>query len=124
MKITYALVFLGLIISCSSETALDQLTTEVVGNVSNIAVLTELSDTEYPDNPDVMVRHDKYVSSVMESIEFIESGDKFDLVIYPTNEGDDIVRMNGIAMMEFMPTIPHCAKDDEYMSLISIVNHP
>jgi hypothetical protein len=122
MKIAYALVFLGLIMSCSSETPPDQLKPEVVDVVSHTAVLSELSDAEYPDNPDVMVRHEKYVSSVMESIEFVENGDKFDLLIYPTNDGDDTVRMNGIAMMEFMPTIPHCAKDDEYMSLISVVN--
>jgi len=121
MKLLFTIAFLGLVISCSNEPASDQ-QVEAQKEPSNMATLTELSDAEYPDNPDVLVRHKKYTSSVMESIEFVENGSKYDLVIYPTQEGDDTVRMNGIALMEFMPTIPNCAKGDKYMSLISVVN--
>ena len=87
-----------------------------------IAQLTELSDFDYPDNPDVMVRHKKYTTSVMESIQFIEGINSFDLVIHPTNKDDDTVFLNAIHLMEFMPTVPEYAKDNSYMSLISIVN--
>lgn len=128
MKIFYAVAFLGLIVSCSGEATFDKSGSEVNSEsevnkeVSNLATLTELSDADYPDNPDVIVRHEKYTTSVMNAIEFVENGSKFDLIVYPTNDADDTVKLNGIALMEFMPTIPHCAKGDSYMSLISVVN--
>ncbi|MDG1147903.1 MAG: hypothetical protein P8N52_06310 [Crocinitomicaceae bacterium] len=86
------------------------------------AGLTELSDEEYPDNPDISVRHPKYIETTMDSIEFLQSDVGFTLVITPENEGDDTVKLNGIRLMEFIPTIPECSKGDEYMSLISVVN--
>lgn len=124
MKIIYTLIVLALVVGCAADSETEAGKTELSKKEesSTIATLKELSDEDYPDNPDVIVRHKKYTSSVMESIEFIENGDAFDIVVYPTNSGDDTVTMNGIALMEFMPSVPVCAKGDEYMSLISVVN--
>jgi len=94
---------------------------ETDGLSVNSALLTELSDEEYPDNPDISVRHSKYSETEMGAIEFIRNGEGFDIVITPSKKEDDTVRMNGIHLMEFIPTIPKYAKNDKYMSLISVV---
>lgn len=86
------------------------------------ASLRELSDEEYPDNPDITVRHEKCVETTMKSIEFIRKGEMFDVYLIPDNTEDDTAHLFEIDMMEFIPTIPEYARDDEYLSLISIVN--
>jgi len=86
------------------------------------ADLRELTDEEYPDNPDISIRHPKSTETVMENISFEEKGHAFDIIVYPTNSEDDTVAMKNIHLMEFIPSIPHCAKGDDYMTLISVVN--
>ena len=86
------------------------------------SVLSELADEEYPDNPDISVRHYKYLTTKMNSIEFIKSNNFFDIKFIPESIEDDTVKMFSIPLMEFIPTIPERLKGDEYMSLISIVN--
>ncbi|MDX2362236.1 MAG: hypothetical protein QNK23_15625 [Crocinitomicaceae bacterium] len=119
MKAIYLVLVSILFLGCGTDSENDQ--GESLLN-ANTASLVELSDEEYPDNPDISIRHEKYVETEMETIEFIENGDVFDLIIVPSSAGDDTVRMNGIHLMEFIPTIPECAKNDEYMALISVVN--
>lgn len=112
---------LSLIVFCSCVTNKSQNLADKEDEVY-AAELTELSDIDYPDNPDIMVRHEKYVSTVMNEIQFVKKPEGFDLVISPTVQGDDTVKMNGIQLMEFIPTIPEYAKEDDYLSLISVVN--
>ena len=120
MKNSSYLIFVLLYLaSCSSNPEM-QSSEKMISTYT--ASLTELSDEEYPDNPDISVRHHKYVETAMNTIEFIKSNSGFTLVVTPENAGDDTVRMNGIRLMEFIPTIPDCSKGDEYMSLISVVN--
>ena len=119
VKLGYLFLAIFFICSCTSDDAVD-LSTDPVEQY--IADLTEMTDEEYPDNPDITVRHAKYVETEMNSIEFVKSGAVFNLVIVPTNANDDTVYMDGIHLMEFIPTVPECAKGDEYMSLISVVN--
>ena len=113
-----ALVFL-LITSCSSN---EESNLVLESNKIYNAELTELSDQEYPDNPDISVRHDKYVETEMNEISFVQDDEGFDIVVVPTSHEDDTVRLDNIQLMEFMPTIPECAKGDDYLSLISVVN--
>ena len=120
MKNSSQLIFVLLFLtSCSSDTE-----TQLSKSIESVymASLTELSDQEYPDNPDISVRHHKYIHTNMSSIEFIKSGGTFNIVITPENDRDDTVKMTGIHLMEFIPTIPECSKGDEYISLISIMN--
>ena len=118
-NISHLIFVLLFVTSCSSDSE-----TQLHKSIESvyIASLTELSDQEYPDNPDISVRHNKYIHTNMSSIEFIKSEGAFNIVITPKNDGDDTVKMMGIRLMEFIPTIPECSKGDEYMSLISIVN--
>ena len=129
MKINFilSLLVVALFTSCSDSSEVDtvelsQTLTESTEVKIHSANLQELSDEEYPDNPDITIRHPKYVETTMETISFEKKENGFDIVIYPSNENDDTVIMKNIALMEFMPSIPNCAKGNEYMSLISVVN--
>ncbi len=86
------------------------------------ATLTELSDDEYPDNPDISIRHVKYTETMMDEIHIMRSAVGFDIIVNPISDSDDTVCMLGVDLMEFIPTIPDYAKEDEYMSLIALVN--
>lgn len=112
-----------ILISCTNDNSAVELSTQNQGNLEVFsASLRELSDEEYPDNPDISIRHEKCITSVMESISFQENGHAFDIIVYPTNKDDDTIHMTDIHLMEFIPSIPHCAKEDKYMTLISVVN--
>lgn len=111
-----------LLYSCSSEgnNSSGIVLSEFTSSFS--ADLKELSDEDYPDNPDISIRHKKYVETEMNSISFNQNEDAFDLIITPSNNEDDTVIMQGVKLMEFIPSIPHCTESDEYMKLISVVN--
>ena len=120
-------LFLFTLISCS-ETSSDSpiIAEDGVENSEDktnfSASLRELSDEEYPDNPDITVRHDKCVETTMKSIEFNRKGELFDVFLIPDSAKDDTAHLFEIDLMEFIPTIPEYVRDDEYLSLISIVN--
>ncbi len=86
------------------------------------ASLREMSDEEYPDNPDITIRHPKYVETTMESISFAQKENAFEITVFPSSPEDDTVIMQNIDLMEFMPSFPNCAKGDDYMRLIAVVN--
>ena len=121
-------LFLFTLISCSETTSSDKIASNTNSEASSedkinfSASLRELSDEEYPDNPDITVRHDKCVETTMKSIEFIRKGKMFDVFLIPDNTKDDTAHLFEIDLMEFIPTIPEYVREDEYMSLISIVN--
>ena len=120
--LTFSIVTFALLSGCSSEQESMQENKAKENHVAVSADLKELSDVDYPDNPDISIRHSKYTETEMNEITFIQNDHGFDLIISPTNIDDDTVLMNAIQLMEFIPSIPHCAKDDEYMKLISVVN--
>lgn len=121
-------LFLFTLISCSEVTSdtLTENTSEGVSNSENETVfsasLRELSDKEYPDNPDITVRHDKCVETTMSSIEFIRKGELFDVYVIPDSPQDDTAHLFEIDLMEFIPSIPEYVREDNYLSLIAIVN--
>ncbi|MFK7785822.1 MAG: hypothetical protein AB8B56_11935 [Crocinitomicaceae bacterium] len=121
-------LFLFTLTSCSETDTQDSIESEVQSEGENevenyfSASLRELSDEEYPDNPDITVRHEKCVETTMKSIEFIRKGELFDVYVIPDNTDDDTAHLFEIDLMEFIPTIPEYARDDEYLSLIAIVN--
>ncbi|MBL1280803.1 MAG: hypothetical protein COA33_011040 [Fluviicola sp.] len=120
----YFLFSLLILASCSdiaSSESSEAIVSQEFAKVSS-ATLRELSDEEYPDNPDISIRHPKSTETVMESISFEEKEHAFDITIFPSNAEDDTVIMTDIHLMEFIPSIPHCAKGDDYMTLISVVN--
>ena len=111
--------FLFTLISCT-ETAVDKPKTK--DTIIYSASLRELSDTEYPDNPDITVRNEKYTTTTMKSIEFVKKGELFDMRLISDNSKDDTAHLFKIDLMEFIPTIPEYVREDDYLSLIAIVN--
>ena len=127
MKIILSLFVLALITSCSESSDVETISTsqnqfEAADGEIYVADLQEMSDEEYPDNPDIPIRHPKYIETVMEAISFEKKNNSFEITIFPSNNSDDTVVMENIDLMEFTPSIPQCAKGDDYMSLISVVN--
>lgn len=115
--------FLFTLISCSENSSDEPIIAENREEKTVFsASLRELSDDEYPDNPDITVRHEKCVETTMKSIEFIRKGESFDVLLIPDDAKDDTARLFEIDLMEFIPTIPEYVREDEYLSLISIVN--
>lgn len=84
--------------------------------------LVELSDSEYPDNPDISIRHSKYVATTMKSIELSEENGAYTFEIHPDWKRDSTICLKGIDLLEFIPTIPEHLKKDDYLSLLSVVN--
>lgn len=71
------------------------------------AELAEMSDAQYPDNPDLENRHPDYPHNQMEDIRFTEtSGSLFHLQIVSEKEIDDTVWLHDIDLQKFIPTIP------------------
>jgi len=129
MKFNFILPFfvLALITSCSDSSEVETISTnqnqfDTDDGEIYVANLQEMSDEEYPDNPDIPIRHPKYIETVMETISFEEKNNSFEITIFPSNNSDDTVVMKNIDLMEFIPSIPNCVKGDDYMSLISVVN--
>ena len=114
------------LVSCSDEEEVNMNQTEtgieITADTQFDALLTELTDEDYPDNPDITIRHEKCLETTMKSIEFVRKGDLFDVIVAPDSPKDDTVRLFEIDLMEFMPTIPEYVRDDEYLSLIAVVN--
>ncbi len=125
IQVLFSIITLLLLSSCSENPEGNRLSTSISSvEEANIfrANLREISDEDYPDNPDISIRHPKYVETTMESISFEQKENGFDIVIYPSNKSDDTVTMKNIDLMEFIPSVPRCAKGDDYLSLISVVN--
>ncbi len=84
--------------------------------------IKNLSDTDYPDNPDIGFRSKDYQTEL-----FV--GGQLDLVSQPfiwdfvfvTNESDT-VSLSHIDISELIPTIPEYIKSDEDLSYISCIN--
>ncbi len=122
-KKTLFFLFIVLLLSCNEDQKRVLNTTLTNQTKIYSSKITELSDEEYPDNPDISIRHKKYLTTKMSQIVFKEKTEGvFDMIIIPENTNDDTVLLERINLMGFIPTIPLHCKDDEYLKLISIVN--
>lgn len=106
-----------LTISCHSSTE-----KKSVLNPNYSFPITSLSDESYPDNPDIGFRSKNYSTHYFENgqIDVLEKH-QFNFTFYSLNQKDTIEFKN-IQLLEFIPTIPSYAKEDEYLSYIALVN--
>ena len=89
----------------------------------NRAVLRELTDEEYPDNPDIEIRSVIAQSFTHGEISFEERADgNWDVHISGERNDKDSLIIRDIDLMEWIPTIPDHVKEDEYLKLITVVN--
>ncbi len=117
MKIVYPLPFLIIslfIVSCNSEGD------ELLYVSSSI---TELSDTQYPDNNDMESRSelwDKYDHSLFQVLR--NDSLDFTVRILPENEFSDTIIFNNVNLLSWIPTIPDHVVEDNYLKEIGIIN--
>ncbi len=87
------------------------------------ATIRELSDAEYPANPNIGFRHSQAKASLFKSIEINTlNNDRFDLVIQPKVAGKNEISIKDIPLLEWMPTIPAYIKNDSYLASIGVIN--
>lgn len=84
--------------------------------------ITNLTDEQYPDNPDIGFRSQQYQNDYFDKGALAISSDSFvlDFSFYTTT--GDTIGLNAINVSELIPTIPERVKGDEYLSYISCIN--
>ena len=83
----------------------------------------QLSDVEYPDNPDISIRHKLYDQAVYSSLEIKKlDGGSYTFVKIPANEQTDTLILPNIHVMEWIPLAPKWLQSDEYLSYVALIN--
>jgi hypothetical protein len=118
-----------ILISCSSdnqeEKTKKEYKFEAIGDQKIFkAPLKELSDEDYPDNPDMMIRSELDGQYSRSEVEFRMKDSEwvYDVVFLPNNERADTVILENVNLEEFIPTIPEHVKQDDYLTLIGLIN--
>ena len=110
----------GNFIADQQENALDEGTAEEESNpfVFNIENLT---DTAYPDNPDLGFRSKNYQNNLLTKgyLTDLDSVFTFKLTFLAGNDTVNIPKTN---LSEFIPTIPSYLKGNEYLSHLALIN--
>lgn len=88
-----------------------------------IQTIEELTDKEYPNNPDIAIRSDlDGTFSHKEVIIERNSNNNFTVIATPNNTNSDSVIFSDIKLLEWIPSVPKYTKEDEYLEEIGIVN--
>lgn len=85
-------------------------------------VITNLSDNEYPNNPDIGFRSKKYQNIFFTEGEIESTNETFKWNFSFFSNNSDSISLDNLDISELIPTIPSSVKSDEYLSYISIVN--
>ncbi|MEO6830852.1 MAG: hypothetical protein ABI169_01530, partial [Chitinophagaceae bacterium] len=117
-KIVLGAILLSGFFSCKSPSS----STENV-KLRISAPLTQLSATQYPDNPDLSIQSNLNGKYIHESILLIQdTSGKFTLVMPPANALSDTIILPNIDLAEMIPSIPDNLKKDEYLQEIGLIN--
>ena len=123
--------FLTILVLCTSlyscktkdKKEVNETNQEKLTDVNFKVAVKELTDSDYPDNPDIGFRHSKYGQFSHDSIIVVQTGDSlFDITLVSGNENSDTIIFSDINIYAFMPIIPRYVQKDEYLKLIGIVN--
>lgn len=84
--------------------------------------LRELSDEEYPNNPDMAIRHSQYPQVAYASVQLLQSDtNRFSITIVPEAHTDTIT-LAEVDFREWIPTACTRVQSNAYLSYIAIVN--
>jgi hypothetical protein len=87
------------------------------------AALVEMTDSEYPDNPNIESRHTKAQLKLFNNVAFTKTkNDFYDVKIESVVKGFCEITLHDVPLLEFMPTIPEYIKKDEYLSFVGVLN--
>lgn len=84
--------------------------------------ITELDDSQYPDNPDISIRSRLDGMFSHSKIKIERTGENFNLYILPNNENSDTVFLENIDLKKFIPSVPTHVKKDHYLTNLGIIN--
>jgi len=85
--------------------------------------IQELTDQEYPDNPDIGFRSKNYSSDFFREGQLIpKPNGEYDILIHTMDKYQDTIIFKSIDLDEFIPTVPGYIKDYQYLSYITLIN--
>ena len=117
-------MFCVIIQSCNLDEERQQYKPKIANQVYT-SPLQELSDIEYPDNPDIEIRHELSDQFSFEKLDIIkkEKG-KFSLGIIPSklNNQSDTILLDNIDLLEFIPSFPDWISNDSYLIKVGLQN--
>jgi len=95
-----------------------------LGTLLNEAIIRDLPDDLYPDNPDIEGRSEKWNKYEHSKVVFNrkEGTNLFDLMVYPANDQSDTIIFKEIDLMELIPSTPEWIREHDYINKISIIN--
>lgn len=85
------------------------------------ALLTELTDQDYPDNPDISIRSQLDGQYSHKEVIISKNDSSFTFIFTPNNRKSDSLIVSNINLMEFIPSCPAYIQDD-YTKHIGIIN--
>ncbi len=116
MKKIVALLFITSFVACTPSTQKNQ-----KNNIYK-AQIKELSDAQYPDDPDIPLRSEKYGQFHFNDVEIAQEDSlNFSFTLLP-NKGSDTIVFSKFDLRDFIPTIPAYLNNHKYLSFISLVN--
>lgn len=86
------------------------------------AKIKELTDQDYPDNPDKSIEHSLAGSFSHSEVVVEEYGMNFSLVFLPNNKESDTLILKDINLLEFIPTVPNYVRGNDYLTEITLIN--
>jgi hypothetical protein len=84
--------------------------------------ITNLSDEDYPDNPDIGFRSENYQNDFFTTGRIDSTARPFVWNFVFRSKSKDSITFENIDISEFLPTIPTHVKQDDYLSFIACVN--
>ena len=118
-NLLYLVLVISIFISCNTENESDN-QQEKVKSIS--FSITNLSDEEYPDNPDIGFRSKDYQHIFFTNGEVENTPEKFKRNFNFFSKNLDTISLNNLDISELIPTIPKSVKSSDYMSYISCIN--
>lgn len=120
--IIFGSLILLIITSCSSEGTQEK--TVEKQPEQYLLDIKELSDDEYPDNPDIGFRSEEYgeVSHPKLALEPLSKEGHFSIKLFPGNDRSDTIFLPDVDIYTYMLDLPKHIKKDEYLTYIGIIN--
>jgi len=112
--------FLFFCYACSSSPA----QSDKIESLRFESPIKELNDREYPDNPDIQIRHARDGKFSHDKILFQpqEKTGYFDVMITPKNKDSDTLIFENLYLLEWIPTVPQVVKANPYLEYITLIN--
>ncbi len=115
-KLAMPLLLVVLLTNCCSETNKQNQARVSLFEIQN------LTDEEYPDNPDIGFRSSNYRNNLFHKGKITNTKNPFVWNLEFHTHTNDTIRLKKINLSEFIPTIPRHIKSEEYLSYISCIS--